>query len=575
MTAYEEELERLADRLLERASGATDSADAFSSPELQAAAEVFGLSAAKRGETTIGARIGGYELVGELGQGGMGTVFLAEQASLQRRVALKVLRPELVLSPHARERFRREALAVAKLRHPNIVTVFDTGEERGTTYLVMEYVPGRGLDDLLREAGTDESLPVERVLAYSRDIARALACAHASGILHRDVKPSNVRIGDDGRAMLLDFGLARVLDMDGLSTQASFHGTLHYASPEQVSAERGPLDARTDVYSLGVLLYECLAGRRPFLGETTQQVLHMILSEEPEPIRRFNRNVTRELEAVVAKAMSKDARQRHASAGDLAEDLEALLAGATARATRGGRARAAMKLAAVSGSAVLVLWMFASRSSRNASSNAALEEPLVLRLFGDESHPIGQRLAGWSATAGGGTFGDDPDALEPAVIGDCRDGLAEKRYDVGRGPLRSSGAVQALAVFGPGGTDVPTRSAGARFEWHDGHALTIMLASDDVGYEPRLVLRDPREGEVSLGPASASAIGEEQSLHFVLQCATDGTRLGYATADGALTWIDVPLAPDARERNPGPSALVLFVDRGTARFVDFRLERRP
>src|SRR5262245_26086125 len=271
-------------------------------------------------------RLGDFRLVSRFGEGAMGVVYLAEQISLGRRVALKVIRPERSGLASAEARFQREAQALARLRHPHVVTVFAAGEDRGVRYLAMELVPGRGLDEALAEAqARGETIPVPTALRWAAQIARALECAHAAGIVHRDVKPSNVRIAADGRALLLDFGLARDLESGALTATSDFRGTPYYASPEQVEPGRGEIDARTDVYGLGALLYECLTGRPPFVGETTEQVFHLILSKEPRSPREIQRAVTRDVETVVLTAMEKEPARRYATAAELADDLEALL----------------------------------------------------------------------------------------------------------------------------------------------------------------------------------------------------------------------------------------------------------
>lgn len=267
-------------------------------------------------------RIGDYRLIRRLGLGGMGLVFLAEQESLGRTVALKIIRPELQGSAVAAERFQREARAVAQLRHPNIVTVFAAGESHGVRFLAMEWLDGASLSELI-ERGELRSMPHARKVRWIADLAHALGYAHQHGVIHRDVKPSNIRITPDGRALLLDFGLARLADA-GATLTDTFAGSPSHASPEQIS-QTASVDARTDVYSLGVTLYQCLTGAAPFKGESVEQIFHRILTAEPTPPRTLDPSIPRDLQVVALKAMERDPARRYATAEELAGDLEAVL----------------------------------------------------------------------------------------------------------------------------------------------------------------------------------------------------------------------------------------------------------
>lgn len=271
-------------------------------------------------------RLGEFRLVRRLGTGGMGVVYLAIQESLGRAVALKVIRPELAASPTAAVRLRQEALAVARLRHPNLAAVHAQGEDRGARWIALELIPGRNLDEILaaaRDGG--EAVPPSALVRWAAEIASALACAHDAGLVHRDVKPSNIRVTPEGRAVLLDFGLARDLAASGPTLTGSFAGSPWYAAPEQISAGRGEIGPRTDVYALGVTLYEGLTGAVPFDDGTLDRLHHRILTEDPAPPRRRNPAVARDLEVVVLKAMEKDPAHRYASVRDLGDDLRAVL----------------------------------------------------------------------------------------------------------------------------------------------------------------------------------------------------------------------------------------------------------
>lgn len=271
-------------------------------------------------------KFGDFELVREIGRGGMGVVYEATQISIRRPVALKILSPWTAQEPQARSRLLQEAQALAKLRHPNIVAIFAAGEEDKTPYLAMEYVPGDSLDKTIAKAHKEgRTIPISQIIRWVWRIASALDCAHGAGIIHRDIKPQNIRITPEGRALLLDFGLARDIQLASLTKTGDFHGSPFYASPEQVAAKRAPIDARTDIYSLGITLYECATGSVPFSGETTEQILQQILTQEPEAPRKKNRAISKDLETVIFKAIEKNPADRYLTAKDFANDLEALL----------------------------------------------------------------------------------------------------------------------------------------------------------------------------------------------------------------------------------------------------------
>jgi serine/threonine protein kinase/tetratricopeptide (TPR) repeat protein len=305
------------------------------------------------------ARLGDFEVVRELGRGGMGVVYEAVQVSLGRRVALKVLAGGLGLTPRAVERFRREAGAAAKLHHTNIVPVYATGEQDGTHFYAMELIEGQSLDQVIGrmrpDADADATSPADSadrtgpyhdgaatpdpgtglsssslgsgsgyfdaVARMVAEVADALDYAHKAGVVHRDIKPSNLLVSPAGRLSVNDFGLARVLEQPGVTATGEFVGTPAYMSPEQITAGRIPLDHRTDVYSLGATLYEMLTLRRPFAGERRDQVLAQIVQKEPAPPRRLNRKVPPDLETICLKALEKDPDRRYQTAGAMADDL--------------------------------------------------------------------------------------------------------------------------------------------------------------------------------------------------------------------------------------------------------------
>jgi serine/threonine-protein kinase len=258
---------------------------------------------------------GRYQIVRHLARGGMAEVYLARDLLLDRPVALKVLFPEFSTDPSFVERFRREARAAANLNHPNIVSVYDWGEEGGTYFIVMEYVEGPTLRDVIRGEGP---LFANRAAEIGAEIAAALEFAHRRGVIHRDVKPGNVLIS--GMVKVTDFGIARAGDpQESLTQTGAVMGTASYFSPEQ--AQGLPIDNRSDVYSLGVVLYEMVAGRPPFVGDSPVAIAYQHVREDALPPSRHNPDVPPAIDAVVMKAMAKDRANRYASANDLRNDL--------------------------------------------------------------------------------------------------------------------------------------------------------------------------------------------------------------------------------------------------------------
>jgi serine/threonine-protein kinase len=258
-----------------------------------------------------------YELTHLIARGGMAQVFRARDRLLDRPVAIKVLFPELSVDRAFVERFRREAQAAANLSHPNIVPVFDWGEDGGTYFIVMEFVDGQPLSALLRTTGP---LAPAKVADVGVPVAAALAYAHRHGVIHRDVKPGNVLITDDGEVKVTDFGIARAVNTEESLTQTgAVMGTATYFSPEQ--AEGVGVDARSDIYSLGVVLYEMVAGRPPFLGETPVAVASKHVRDEPPDLRDLAPAVPPVLEAVIMKAMAKSPDDRYSNADELRSDL--------------------------------------------------------------------------------------------------------------------------------------------------------------------------------------------------------------------------------------------------------------
>ncbi|MGH3100119.1 MAG: protein kinase domain-containing protein, partial [Thermoleophilia bacterium] len=269
-------------------------------------------------EVATGALVDGrYRILRRIGSGGMADVYAAEDSHLGREVALKVLHRRFAQDQEFVERFRREAKAAAGLSHPNVVGVFDRGEHEGTYYIAMEYLTGRTLKEIV---SSEAPLAQQRVVELGVQILHAAGFAHRHGVIHRDFKPHNVIVDEQGHAKVTDFGIARA-GASEMTETGSIMGTAHYLSPEQ--AQGHAVTAASDLYSIGVMLYEMLAGRLPFEGESAVAIALKHLSEQPAPISQLRPDVHPALEAVVMAALAKDPAQRWQSAEDLAAGLEA------------------------------------------------------------------------------------------------------------------------------------------------------------------------------------------------------------------------------------------------------------
>src|SRR5262245_61381615 len=282
----------------------------------------------------IGTTLRHYRIVEKIGEGGMGVVYRAVDMHLDRTVAIKVLRPEAVGDAERKWRFVREAKAASALNHPHIVTIHDIDSDQGVDFMVMEHVEGTPLDRLIPKEG----LPLAQALEYAEQVAAALGAAHTAGIVHRDIKPANVIVGRDGRAKVLDFGLAKLVEpgsagaktTDSTATAQTalprtrdgvILGTVAYMSPEQ--AQGSPVDARSDVFSFGSVLYEMLAGRRPFQGDSQLLTLTAILRDPPAPLASVRSDVPPAIENIVKRSLEKRPEDRYPTAQELAAELSA------------------------------------------------------------------------------------------------------------------------------------------------------------------------------------------------------------------------------------------------------------
>ncbi len=268
---------------------------------------------------TGGTMVSHYRIVSKIGAGGMGEVYLAEDTRLNRKVALKFLPLHLVSNNEVKSRFLREAQAVAKLNHPNIVTIYDVSEFEGRPFFAMEHVAG----NLLHHFVLEKPLPLDEIIEYAVQVCQGIGEAHRSGVVHRDIKTTNIIVDTKGRARLLDFGLAAVAGDDKLTKTGSTLGTVAYMSPEQVSGRE--IDQRSDLFSFGVVLYELLAGRTPFRRDSEGATLRAIMQDIPEPLARYKADIPPRLQQVIDKLLEKDRQMRYQTAEDIIADLKRLV----------------------------------------------------------------------------------------------------------------------------------------------------------------------------------------------------------------------------------------------------------
>ncbi len=492
-------------------------------------------------EPAIPERLGEFQLLERLGQGGMGVVYAARQARLGRTVALKLVRPEQLYFAGARERFQREITAVAKLSHPGIVAVFNVGDEHGIPYFAMELLRGASLDEVLRAlagrrveslTGADLRAVVARhaggavhgelfsgswadvCAGIARRVAEALAHAHQNGVVHRDIKPSNVIVTTEGRVVLLDFGLARPAGVDRMTRHGSHVGSLPYMAPEQLRGEEG--DARTDVYGLGVLLRELLTLRQPFLSPSSETTRQRILHGDGAPIGPGNRSVSWELAAVCSVATDPEPRRRYATAAEFARDLENVLQHEPILARPAGALR---------------------RTWRWAQRRPALATGLFVGLLAAIGTPTAIAIG----------IAEQRDRARAAEAQQQRR-TYEANLAAANAALQSHDAAEARRRLAA----CPTGLRG--FEWHhlaltldgslltlEGHATSVTAAA--LTPDASLLASGGQDGEVRLWDLARGALLQSLGNHHAeiaqLEFSSDGRRLLVNDLDGNTSVIDV------------------------------------
>ena len=448
-----------------------------------------------------------YELIKRIGRGGMADVFLARDILLDRDVAVKVLFPEHAIDPNFVERFRREAQAVAGLNHPNSVSVYDWGQTGNTYFMAREYVDGRTLADALRRSGR---LTAKSAATVAMAIANALAYAHRNNVVHRDIKPANILMGNDGAIKVVDFGIARALDAGhdaGLTQDGAVMGTATYFSPEQAKGEG--LDLRSDLYSLGIVLYELVAGRPPFSGESALATAYKQVNEMPERLKNHAPDVPPALEAIVGKCMAKDAEVRYPNAESLRDDLRRF----------------------VNGEPTLAMDEARARQGKPPLATSRLDEATTVM------QPVNE------ATPTGGTPRTTvmPATMQPVeTLPDYEDEPSKRGYIIGAivaGVVVVAGVIFLIASMSGGSTGVAVPNV--KGQTCDVAKTTLETAKFTVALNPAETVCDATQTVVNQSPASGDTAkeGEAITLVFAAQKFDVPALLGL-TEDAARTQVE-------------------------------------
>ncbi|MDB2576147.1 serine/threonine-protein kinase [Planctomycetota bacterium] len=504
--------------------------------------------------------VGGHRLERIIGSGGMGQVWLARDTALKRPVALKVVRPDRI-TPLTLKLFAREARAGGRLQHPGLVQVLSHGEDDGVAWIAMEYVDGSWtLRDFLDEAIRANDLPADyyqKVATFTAKLADALHTAHEGGVIHRDLKPQNILVTRSEEPKVTDFGLARITDESMLSKTGDFAGTYAYMSPEQVAARRIGLDHRSDIFSLGIVLYEMLSMRRPFDGDSAAQVGHQIMQKEPLELRSLRSRIPRDLEVICGKCLEKDRDRRYASMADLASDLRRHLSSEPILARPPGRLRklelwarrhpARTVAAALTAAATVIVGGFAVENSRLAEERA--EQARIAKenyeAAQDALTAESQRAAELSRVAGfqSEQFARlDPESLSPLLRVALFEGLEPAQAEEIRGALAGVDLTGAIrSTLGANLFDAAIERANRDFEDVPGVRIQLLEAIGEqlmsLGYNDAafslwgqiVALREehdgpeaPATGRALLGQAlAADGLADFRSMQDLARSALD------------------------------------------------------